>query len=132
MKRYMLDTNTISHLVKEHPAVARRVVSAPMASLCISVITEGELLFGLAKRPHATRLHHAVMEVLRRVTVLPWDRTAADSYGTVRATMERQGKILAPLDLLIATQALSVSATLVTNDRAFAQVSGLHIEDWTE
>jgi tRNA(fMet)-specific endonuclease VapC len=132
MKQYMLDTNTISHLIKEHPAVARRVVSAPMASLCISAITEGELLFGLAKRPHAKRLHHAVMEILRRVTVLPWDRTAAESYGTLRATMERQGKILAPLDLLIATQALSVSAVLVTNDRAFGQVSELHIEDWTQ
>ena len=132
MKRYMLDTNTVSHLIKEHPAVARRVVAAPMAFLCISAITEGELLFGLAKRPDAKRLHLAVRELLRRVDVLPWGSAIAERYGTVRADMQRQGKILAPLDLLIATHALDVGAVLVTNDRAFGQVADLHIEDWTD
>ena len=132
MKQYMLDTNTVSHLIKAHPAVARRVVAAPMASLCISAITEGELLFGLAKRPDAKRLHLAVRELLRRVDVLPWDSVIAERYGAVRADMARQGKILAPLDLLIATHALSVGAVLVTNDRAFMQVADLHVEDWTK
>jgi len=130
MKRYMLDTNTVSHLIKAHPAVARRVVAAPMASLCVSAITEGELLFGLAKRPDAKQLHLAVRELLRRVDVLPWDSAIAEHYGTVRADMARQGKILAPLDLLIATHALSVGAVLVTNDRAFRQVVDLQVEDW--
>ncbi len=131
MKWCMLDTNTVSHLLKEHPSVARRVVAAPIASLCISAITGGELLFGLAKRPDAKRLHIAVREFLRRVDVLPWDSTIAERYGTVRADMERQGKILSPLDLLIATHALHVGAVLVTNDQAFGLVAGLHIEDWT-
>ena len=45
--------------------------------------------------------------------------------------MERQGKILAPLDLLIATRALDADTTLVTNDKAFGQVPGLYVEDWT-
>lgn len=131
MKRTMLDTNTVSNLLKEHPTVVRRVVAVPMASLCISSITEGELLFGLAKRPDAKRLHLAVREFLRRVDVLPWDSAVAECYGTVRADMARQGKILAPLDLLIATHALSADAVLVTNDRAFDLVAGLHVEDWT-
>lgn len=128
----MLDTNTVSHLIKEHPAVVRQVVAAPMAALCISAITEGELLFGLAKRPDAKRLHLAVWEFLRRVDVLPWDSTVAEHYGIVRAGMERQGMILSPLDLLIATHALSIGAVLVTNDRAFDQVADLHVEDWTD
>ena len=131
MKHYLLDTNTVSHLIKGHPAVARRVVSVPMASLCISAITEGELLFGLAKRPDAKRLHLLVQEFIRRVDVLPWDSSITKYYGTVRADMERRGKILAPLDLLIATHALSVGAVLVTNDKAFCQVVDLSIEDWT-
>src|ERR1019366_5065404 len=115
MTQYMLDTNTVSHLMKGHAAVARRVVAAPMAALCISAITEGELLFGLAKRPDAKRLHLAVRELLRRVDVLPWDSAIAEHYGTVRAGLERKGPILAPLDLLIATHALSIGAVLVTN-----------------
>lgn len=132
MKRYMLDTNMVSHLIKAHPAVARRVVATPMAALCVSAITEGELLFGLARRPDAKRLHLVVQELLRRVDVLPWDSVIAECYGTVRADMARQGKILAPLDLLIAAHALGVGAVLVTNDRAFGQVASLHVEDWTD
>lgn len=131
MKRYMLDTNTVSHLIKGHPAVTRRVVSSPMAALSISVITEGELFFGLAKRPSARRLHAAVREFLRRVDVLPWDNTVTEQYGVVRANMERRGKILAPLDLLIAVHALVASTVLVTDDRAFGLVANLPIEDWT-
>jgi len=131
MKRNMLDTNTVSYLLKAHPTVARRVAAAPMASLCISAITDGELLFGQARRPDAKRLHITVRELLRRVDVLPWDSTVAERYGAVRADLERRGKILAPLDLLIATHALSAGALLVTNDRAFAQVADLEVEDWT-
>ncbi|MCX4163913.1 MULTISPECIES: type II toxin-antitoxin system VapC family toxin [Paraburkholderia] len=127
----MLDTNTVSHLIKGHLAVAKRILAVPMASLCISAITEGELLFGLAKRPLAKQLHVAVQEFLRRVDVLPWDSVAAEHYGTVRASMASQGKVLAPLDLLIATHALSVNATLVTNDQAIHQMPDLRIEDWT-
>ena len=131
MKVYMLDTNTVSYLIKGHQAVAKRVVGIPMASLCVSAITEGELLFGLAKRPEAKKLHLVVRELLRRVDVLPWDSNTAEHCGTVRANMASQGKILAPLDLLIATHALSVNAVLVTNDQAFSQVVNLHIEDWS-
>ncbi len=130
MTRYMLDTNTVSYLIKGHPAVSRRVVNVPMASLCISSITESELLFGLAKRPEAKRLHTVVREFLLRVDVLPWDSAIAECYGAVRAELERQGKLLGPLDLLIATHALGAGAVLVTNDQAFCKVADLHVEDW--
>jgi len=132
MTRYMFDTNTVSYLLKKNPQVAIRVVAAPITSLCISAITKGELLFGLAKRPDASALHEAVWEFLRRVDVLPWDATTALVYGTVRATMQREGRVLAPLDLLIAAHALSVDAVLVTNDGAFRHLPRLQIEDWTE
>ena len=130
--RYMLDTNTVSYLLRKHPVVARRVVSVPITSLCISAITQGELLFGLAKRPEATSLHAAVREFLRRVDVLPWDAATAEAYGPARAAMQLEGRMLAPMDLLIGSHALSIDAVLVTNDRAVAQVHGLSIEDWTE
>ena len=132
MTRYLLDTNMVSYLVKAHPAVSARVVAVPMASLCISAITEGELLFGLAKRPSAKHLHHIVGEFLRRVDVLPWDSAAARHYGDLRNEMETIGKPIGPLDLLIAAHALSTNAVLVTNDNAFRQVKGLALQDWTK
>ena len=131
MTRYMLDTNTLSYLVQSHPVVVRRVVAVPMAALCMSSITEAELLFGLAKRPAAKRLHAIVRELLQRVDVLPWDHAAAERYGITRADLVRKGKILAPLDLLISTHALSMGAILVTSDSVFGQVPDLVVEDWT-
>lgn len=132
MTRCMLDTNTVSHFLREHPKVTKHILNVPMASLCISVITEGELLFGLAKRPEAKRLHFAVHEFLRRVEVMPWESSAAELYGTARANMESLGKTLSPLDMLIGSHALSISAILVTNDQTFHHMTGLQIEDWTK
>ena len=131
MTRYLLDTNTVSHLVRQHLAVSLRVVAEQMASLCIAAITEGELLYGLARRPDATRLRAVVQQFLLRVDVLPWDRAAAKRYGTLRALMEGKGQALAPLDMQIAAHAQSAGAVLVTSDRAFKQISGLLLEDWS-
>jgi tRNA(fMet)-specific endonuclease VapC len=65
------------------------------------------------------------------VEVLPWDGTVAVRYGALRADLERQGRTLGAIDLLIAAHALTVQAVLVSNDRAFRQVEGLVLEDWT-
>lgn len=132
MSRYMLDTNMVSHLIKGHATVAQRVVSVPMEALCISAITAGELSFGVAKRPEAVRLHAAVSELLRRVDVLPWDSTVANTYGALRAEMQKHGRTLSALDMLIAAHAMHEKVALVSNDRAFAQVKGLAVDDWTQ
>ena len=127
----MLDTNTVSYLLRQHPAVVRHVMTEAMASLCLSAITAGEIQFGLAKRPEAVRLHRAVAELLRRVDVLAWNHETAEHYGTMRARLERDGRNSAPLDLLIAAHAHSIGAVLVTNDQSFRQLPDLTVEDWT-
>jgi tRNA(fMet)-specific endonuclease VapC len=131
MTRYMLDTNTVSHFVRQHPAVVRRIVEVPIESLCISAITAGELWHGLARRPDARQLRAAVTEFLRRVDTLPWNLSVAERYGIVRATTEKAGRPLGSLDSLIAAHALDAGSVLVTNDQAFRQLAGLQIEDWT-
>ena len=127
----MLDTNMVSQLIRGQHSVAQRVLAVPMMSLCLSAITDGELLFGLARRPQAKRLAQAVRELLRRVDVLDWDRGVAERYGAVRATLEQHGRILAPLNLPIAAHALDAGAVLVTSDMAFAGVQDLQTEDWS-
>lgn len=127
----MLDTNIISHFIKGNQAVCAKVVSVPMEDLVISAISEGELLFGLAKKPDAKQLSTIVHEFLIRIDVLPWDSSVAECYGVLRADMQRKGKTLGNLDMLIAAHALSLEIVLITNDRAFEQVEGLKIEDWS-
>ena len=57
---------------------------------------------------------------------------AVQAYGTVRAELERRGTPIGPLDTLIAGHALSLGATLITNNvRAFRRVRGLKVADWT-
>ena len=130
-RRVLLDTSIVSHVLNGPPEVVRRLAATPMALLCVSAITAGELQFGLAKRPQARRLRAVVEAFLLRVDVLPWSRATAVHYGVLRAELTRAGKLLAPLDMLIAAQALEADAILVTNDAAFAQVRGLRLEDWT-
>ena len=100
MTRYLLDTNIVSYCIQQEAMVLANLVAAPASSLHISVITEAELLFGLAKRPEMKRLHRLVHEFLRRMTVLPWERATAQVYGDLRATLAAEGKTLAPLDYL--------------------------------
>lgn len=130
MTRYMLDTNVISALVKDHPGVTQKVVAAPINSLCISAITEGEICSGLAIRPDAKKLHRLVREILLHFDVLPWNHDVSQQYGDLRAQLERAGKRPGPIDILIAAHALQIGAVLVTSDRAFKHVPNLEVEDW--
>jgi tRNA(fMet)-specific endonuclease VapC len=131
LRRYLLDTNTVSHALRGHPKVMARMTTLPMADLRVSVITEAELRYGLARRPGAVALRTLVDEFLHRVDVLAWDRDCATHYGLLRANLAEAGKTLAPLDLLIASQALACDCVLVSNDQAFMHCSGLAFEDWT-
>lgn len=129
---HLLDTNTVSYLIKRHPQVTQHLLAVPMHSVCISAITAGELAFGLAKRPEAVALKAAVNEFLRRVEVLPWDAAVAQTYGALRAQMQSKGKPLAALDMQIAAHAVHVNATLITSDHAFLHIDQLLVENWIE
>ena len=131
MKLCMLDTNMISYLVRGDPRVEAAVRRHSIAACCISAVVEGEIRFGLARHPQATRLNAAIVEVMSRFEVLPWQSSTAKRYGLLRAQLETAGRPLAPLDTLIAAHALEAGAVLVSSDRAFALVEGLMVEDWT-
>jgi len=131
--RYLLDTNTASYVIKGNfPRVRERLLKVPMAEVGISVVTEAELRFGMARLPEATRLKTVVEEFLLRVEVLPWNSEAARHYARLRATLEKEGEPMGNLDMMIAAQALAADAVLVTHDRVFRRVKGLKIEDWSK
>ncbi len=127
----MLDTNAASGLVKGQLKLTARFKAEAPDRLCLSVVTEGEMLFGVARRPAARRLRAAVNEFLAAIDVLPWTSATARRYATLRAGLERQGRPLSALDLMIAAHAAEHDMTLVTHDGAFGAVPGLRVEDWT-
>jgi tRNA(fMet)-specific endonuclease VapC len=131
--RYLLDTKTVSFIIKGNiPRVRERLLKVPIAEVGISVITEAELRFGVARLPSAAKLGIVVDEFLRRIEILSWDSAPARHYARVRAALEEKGEPMGNLDLMIASQALAVGAIVVTSDRVFRTVKGLTIEDWTK
>jgi tRNA(fMet)-specific endonuclease VapC len=110
--------------------VRERLLKVPMAEVGISVITEAELRFGVARKPAAVGLKTVVEEFLLRGETLPWDSEAAPQYGQIRGALERVGQPMGNLDMMIAAHALGAQVVLVTHDHVFRRVKQLKIEDW--
>lgn len=131
--QFLLDTNIASYVIKGNlPHVRQRLLKVPVGQTGISVITEAELRFGVARLPQSIKLGIAVEEFLLRVETLPWDSAAAQKYARLRSALETIGESTRNLDLMIAAQALAVDAILVSNDRVFRRIRGLRIEDWSK
>jgi len=131
--RYLLDTNAASYIIKGNfPRVRERLLKVPMAEVGISVVTEAELRFGVARRPEATALKRVVEEFLLRVESMPWNSEAAERYAQIRAALEKGGEPMGNLDLMIAAQAVAAGVVLVTRDHVFRRVKGLRVEDWSK
>jgi tRNA(fMet)-specific endonuclease VapC len=130
--RYLLDTNSVSYVIKGNfPQVRQRLLRVPMSEVGISVITEAELRFRVARLPQAAKLGIVIEEFLRSVEVLVWDSAAAQQYAHLRSVLEKGGEPLGNMDMSIAAHALALGSILVSHDRAFRKVEGLKIEDWT-
>jgi tRNA(fMet)-specific endonuclease VapC len=130
---YLVDTNIVRRAVRDRPTVLLGHISSTSPSnIWISAISYGELTFGLRRRPQATGLADATQKFLAEIQILPFTHETAETYGVLRARMEKVGQPLGPLDMLIAAHALSVGATLVSNDRAFRMVPDLQVEDWVQ
>jgi tRNA(fMet)-specific endonuclease VapC len=125
----MLDTNTVTAIIKDRANNLSVILNKRPS--CISVITEAELRFGLARRAINADLRRIVENYLACVDILPWTSHCAQRYSLLRAELEALGKPLAPMDLLIASHAMAEDCTLVSADRAFAQVPGLRLLDWS-
>ena len=114
-------------------AARKRLENVPMASVCISSVTQAELLRGVARKPEAKKLPLIVNEFLLRVEILPWDSRAAETWAALRTTFEKEGKPLGAMDMLIAAHAVSSGSVLITNDKSFYNVRKyLMLEDWTK
>ena len=128
---WMLDTDTCSYLLREHPPqVLARLDAVAREDVALSTVVSAELRYGAA-RVKSRKLAATIERWLALFVIAPWDDEAAQTYARIRAAVEAKGRPIGNLDLLIAAHALSRGATLVTNNtRHFSQVPGLRIENW--
>jgi len=130
--RYMLDTNICIHIRRSRPpAVLRRFAAAEPGSVVMSVITYGELAYGVAKGGDA-EAGRRLAALARLIPVLAMEDRVGPLYGRLRADLAAAGRLIGGNDLWIAAHARAADLTLVTNNvREFERVEGLAIEDWT-
>jgi len=132
MKRYMLDTDICSYIIKEHPPkVFKHFQKVAMEQICISVVTYAELVYGV-ERSSSKRVNRPIInDFVCHLDVLDWNIDAVDHYGKIRTELEVNGTPIGAMDMMIAAHALSIKAVLVTNNQKhFAKLKGLKVENW--
>jgi tRNA(fMet)-specific endonuclease VapC len=131
--KFLLDTNIFIALIKRKPVqTIARLSDLSVGDIGLSSITLAELQYGVVKSGQPERNRQALEEFLLPLEIAAFDRKAADIYGIVRAGLEKAGTPIGPLDTMIAAHALSLEATLVTNNtREFCRIPALKIDDWT-
>ncbi|MEX1364298.1 MAG: type II toxin-antitoxin system VapC family toxin [Nannocystaceae bacterium] len=133
MKQYLLDTDTCIYALKHERGVLGRMLAKPRESVHLSVVTESELRFGVAKSRSASRALPRLESFLRPLQVLEYGSDDAIAYARIRAHLERSGKPIGPLDTLIAAHAVARGLILVTNNqREFTRVPGLDVDNWAD
>ena len=132
-RRYLLDTNVVSHIMQGRDTqLLSRLAKLPVGQVAISSVTLAEIEYGIQRRGSPTQLRNALTQVMLHMDVLPWDALAATCYGELCSSLETQGINLSDFDMMIAAHAVAVDITLVSRDKAFAQVPAerLSLEIW--
>ena len=129
----LLDTNICIYIINaKPPGVLERFRRYRMGDIGLCSVVAAELAFGVAKSGSA-RNRQALEMFLAPLTVLPFDDAAVWVYGDLRADLGRRGTPIGSLDTMIAAHALSLQASLVTNNaREFSRVPGLRLDNWVE
>lgn len=130
--KYLLDTNTCIYIAKQRPpGVAQRFARLPAGSVGMSVITYGELHFGVQKSQQRAAALETLARLAELIPALPLDTATAEAYGVLRAHLQRAGTPIGNNDLWIAAHALALDLTLVTNDTGeFQRVPKLKLQNW--
>jgi tRNA(fMet)-specific endonuclease VapC len=133
---FMLDTNILIYLIKDKPpSVAQRINALDaQVELCMSYVTFAELLKGAERSTRKPEVVRRLNE-LARVIPVRYDigRSLCEHYATLFTHLRSAGTPIGANDLWIACHALSIDATLVTNNtQEFQRVPGLKLDNWAE
>ena len=130
--RFILDTDTLSFLMRKNAAVLARAGAylSEHRQFTISIITRYEILRGL-KAKGALKQAERFEDFCARNQVPPIDDKVIVQAADIYADLYQRGELIADADILIAASALASGCGIVTNNEAhFRRVTGLNIENW--
>jgi|SRR6267378_2664476 len=130
--RFLLDTNICIYIRRRRPPeVLARFQRLKPGEAVLSVITYGELLYGVEKSQSRERAVRDLAELTGLVPVMELPSQAGQVYGAIRATLEAKGETIGNNDLWIAAHAKAAGLVLVTNnEHEFRRIPGLKIQNW--
>ncbi|MFI4937639.1 MAG: type II toxin-antitoxin system VapC family toxin [Candidatus Berkiellales bacterium] len=130
--KYLLDTNICIYIIKKSPAsVIKKFHSLAIGDIGISTVTLAELEYGVAKSAYKHKNQEALINFVIPLEILDFDANAASTYGKIRAELERTGKPIGSMDMMIAAHALAMNVVLVTNnEKEFVRIKGIQLENW--
>jgi tRNA(fMet)-specific endonuclease VapC len=131
VSRYLLDTNTISALLKNPGGtVKNHIAELGEDRICTSIIVLSELRCGVLKHS-SEKLSARLESVLAGLEVIPFESPADVRYSELRVHLESRGTPIGANDLLIGAHALALDCTLVTDsEREFSRIPQLRCENW--
>jgi predicted nucleic acid-binding protein len=133
MTAFALDTNIISHLMREHPLVVSHIrdVLASQGKLVIPPLVYYEVRRGLLSKKMPVRTA-AFDRLCQQIPVGAVTRASLDIAAQIYASLHSQRCPIDDADLLIAAFCLDGGYTLVTDNlRHFERVAGLQTANWT-
>ena len=128
----LLDTNTCMYFLnRSSDKVISRFKTFSPAEIKLPSIAVAELFFGAEKSKAKKKNWITVEGFVSNFEILPFDGKSCKAYAEIRASLEKSGAPIGPMDLLIASIGLANNLTLVTNNvREFKRVKGLKSENW--
>lgn len=128
---YALDTNSVSYVLKGRGRVAERMLALPPRDVGIPSVVLFELEYGASRSEAPRGLRDRLGVLLGSLRVLPFGEAEARAASRIRLGLEKAGKPIGSMDLLIAATALEQRAVLVTHNlKEFRRIPGLRVEDW--
>jgi tRNA(fMet)-specific endonuclease VapC len=129
---YLLDTNTcIYFLNRSSERIISQFKKYSPSEIMLSSITVAELFYGAQKSKSRKRNWAVVEDFVSNFGIVPFDEKTCQTYAKTRASLEKAGVPIGPMDLLIASISLANNFILVTNNiKEFRQVKGLKLENW--
>ena len=128
---YLLDTNSVIYLFKGIGNIAKNLFSHSPREVFIPSIVVYELEVGIAKSTNPNKRKKQLKQLLSEIEIINFTHKEAKEAAKIRASLEKIGEPIGPIDTLIAGMAKANNLTLVTrNVKEFSKVQGLEVEDW--
>lgn len=128
---YLIDTDILIFSLRGNPSVQSNFKKNESIPKALSIISFGELLVG-AKKSVKPETNLALVYRLRVLfPIIQIDVPIMELFSDLKVRMQANGRIIDDMDLLIASTAMTLNYTLVTNNsKHFSKVNGLKLENW--